>query len=83
MEVALMIPCYIDVFYPQVGIATLELLERLGVDVVYPEEQSKGFRLQSECRVQPLRHNYIPRLFHIYVMPCCRGKRILGLGLPL
>ena len=40
MEVALMIPCYIDVFYPQVGIATLELLERLGVDVTYPKEQT-------------------------------------------
>lgn len=40
MEVALMIPCYIDVFYPHVGIATLELLERLGVDVVYPKEQT-------------------------------------------
>jgi L-lactate dehydrogenase complex protein LldE len=40
MEVALMIPCYIDSFYPQVGIAALELLERLGVDVVYPKEQT-------------------------------------------
>ena len=40
MEVALMIPCYIDVFYPQVGIATLELLERLGADVTYPKEQT-------------------------------------------
>jgi L-lactate dehydrogenase complex protein LldE len=40
MEVALMIPCYIDVFYHQVGIATLELLERLGVDVVPPRGQT-------------------------------------------
>lgn len=40
MEVALMIPCYIDSFYPQVGIATLELLERLKVDVAYPLEQT-------------------------------------------
>ena len=40
MSVALMIPCYIDVFYPRVGIATLELPERLGVDVVYPKEQT-------------------------------------------
>jgi len=40
MEVALMIPCYIDVFYPQVGIATLELLECFGVDVVYHKEQT-------------------------------------------
>ena len=36
-----MIPCYFDVFYPQAGIATLELLELLGVDVVvYPKEQT-------------------------------------------
>ena len=40
MRVALMIPCYIDTFYPRVGIATLELLERLNVDVVYPAEQT-------------------------------------------
>jgi Fe-S oxidoreductase len=39
MQVALMFPCYVDMFYPHVGIATLELLERLGVDVVYPQEQ--------------------------------------------
>jgi hypothetical protein len=30
MRVALMVPCYIDMFYPQVGKSTLELLERLG-----------------------------------------------------
>jgi L-lactate dehydrogenase complex protein LldE len=40
MPVALMVPCYIDMLYPHVGIATLELLERLGVDVVYPKEQT-------------------------------------------
>jgi Fe-S oxidoreductase len=40
MQVALMVPCYIDMFYPHDGIATLELLERLGVDVVYPNEQT-------------------------------------------
>jgi L-lactate dehydrogenase complex protein LldE len=34
-----MIHCYIDVFYPKVGIATLELLERLGVNVVYLRRQ--------------------------------------------
>jgi L-lactate dehydrogenase complex protein LldE len=40
IQVALMVPCYIDMFYPHVGIATLELLERLGVNVVYPKEQT-------------------------------------------
>jgi len=40
MRVALFVPCYVDQFYPQVAIATLELLERLGVDVTYPEKQT-------------------------------------------
>ena len=39
-QVALMIPCYIDLFYPEVGVATLELLEKLKVDVVYPFDQT-------------------------------------------
>jgi L-lactate dehydrogenase complex protein LldE len=40
MQVGLMVPCYIDAFYPEVGIATLELLERLGIDVDYPFDQT-------------------------------------------
>ena len=35
-----MIPCYVDVFYPEVGIATLQLLEKLGVDVEYPFDRT-------------------------------------------
>lgn len=40
MKVGLFIPCYIDQFYPQVGIATLELLEKLGCRVEYPLGQT-------------------------------------------
>src|SRR5687767_13859025 len=40
MKVGLFIPCYVDQFYPQVGIATLSLLEKLGVDVSYPVNQT-------------------------------------------
>jgi len=40
MQAALFIPCYIDQFYPQVGIATLQLLEKLGVEVVVPPDQT-------------------------------------------
>src|ERR1700748_774832 len=40
MRVGLFIPCYVDQFYPQVGIATLELLEKLGCEVVYPPDQT-------------------------------------------
>jgi L-lactate dehydrogenase complex protein LldE len=40
MRVALMVPCYIDMFYPEVGKSTLGLLERLGVQVDYPFDQT-------------------------------------------
>ncbi len=40
MKIGLFIPCYIDQFYPQVGIATLELLQKLGCDVSFPLEQT-------------------------------------------
>ena len=33
MRIGLFIPCYIDAFFPEVGIATLELLERFGHEV--------------------------------------------------
>ena len=40
MPVALFVPCYIDQFYPDVAVATLELLEQLGVEVDYPAGQT-------------------------------------------
>lgn len=39
-SIALFIPCYVDQFYPQVGIATLELLHKLGCQVDYPMAQT-------------------------------------------
>ena len=46
MRIALFIPCYVDQLYPRVGLATAQLLERLGVEVFYPEAQT--------CCGQPL-----------------------------
>ena len=40
MRIALFIPSYIDAFFPEVGIATLELLERFGREVVCPPNQT-------------------------------------------
>lgn len=40
MNVALFIPCYVDQFYPQVAVATLQLLEKFGCDVSYPLNQT-------------------------------------------
>jgi len=58
MRVGLFIPCYVDQLYPQVGIATLELLEKFGCEIVYPPNQTccgqpmanSGFEhLTGEC----------------------------------
>ncbi|GAB3234089.1 (Fe-S)-binding protein [Algoriphagus aestuariicola] len=45
-KIGLFIPCYVDQFYPQVGVASLELLEKLGCKVSYPMGQT--------CCGQPL-----------------------------
>lgn len=38
--IGLFIPCYIDQFYPQVGIASLQLLQKLGCKVAFPLNQT-------------------------------------------
>jgi L-lactate dehydrogenase complex protein LldE len=38
--VGLFVPCYVDQLYPRVAMATVELLERLGYEVAFPEEQT-------------------------------------------
>lgn len=40
MRVGLFIPCYVDQLYPDVGLATAELLQQVGCDVEFPEEQT-------------------------------------------
>lgn len=39
-RVGLFIPCYIDQVYPRVGMATVRLLEKLGVSFEFPEDQT-------------------------------------------
>ncbi len=40
MTAGLFIPCYVNQFYPNAAKATLELLQKSGVDVVYPSRQT-------------------------------------------
>ena len=40
MKIGLFIPCYVNQFYPAVGIATLQLLEKLELNVYYPLNQT-------------------------------------------
>jgi len=46
MKVGLFVPCYIDQFYPQVAVATMQLLEKYGCEV--------GFPLNQTCCGQPM-----------------------------
>ncbi|MFN3334750.1 MAG: heterodisulfide reductase-related iron-sulfur binding cluster, partial [Caldilinea sp.] len=39
-RVALFVTCMVDMIYPEVGMATVELLERQGVEVLFPVEQT-------------------------------------------
>jgi L-lactate dehydrogenase complex protein LldE len=38
MTVTLFIPCFVDLMYPKVGISIVEILERLGHRIDYPED---------------------------------------------
>lgn len=40
LKVGLFIPCYVDQLYPRVGMATVEVLEKFGVQVEFPEAQT-------------------------------------------
>jgi L-lactate dehydrogenase complex protein LldE len=56
MRVGLFIPCYVDQFYPGAAIATLQLLEKLGCEVVYPANQT--------CCGQPMANSGFEHLTH-------------------
>lgn len=56
MTVGLFVPCYVNQFYPGAAIATLQLLEKLGVEVVYPMEQT--------CCGQPMANSGFQHLTH-------------------
>jgi len=63
MKIGLFIPCYIDQFYPQVGIATLTLLEKLGCQVEYPTGQTCCGQPMANTGCEqdaiPVYHNYV------------------------
>src|SRR4028119_2257224 len=56
MTVGLFIPCYVDQFYPKAAIATLQLLEKQGLKVVYPSKQT--------CCGQPMANSGFEHLTH-------------------
>lgn len=56
MTIGLFIPCYVDQFYPKAAIATLQLLQKQGLKVVYPMKQT--------CCGQPMANSGFEHLTH-------------------
>jgi L-lactate dehydrogenase complex protein LldE len=59
MKIGLFVPCYIDLIYPKVGIATLELLERFGLNV--------GYLVNQTCCGQPMSNSGDQRNERLFV----------------
>lgn len=38
--VSLFVTCMADMLFPQIGIATVKILEHLGLEVIFPEKQT-------------------------------------------
>jgi L-lactate dehydrogenase complex protein LldE len=74
MKVGLFIPCYVDQFYPDVGMATVELLENLGIEVDFPTEQTCCGQPMANTgcteQTRPLAEKYF-RIFRDYEYVVC------------
>ncbi|MGW4028814.1 (Fe-S)-binding protein [Streptomyces sp. NPDC004838] len=68
MRVALFVTCVNDALFPATGIATVELLERLGVEVDFPAEQTccgqpqfnTGYRRETEPLIRRTARAFAP-----------------------
>ena len=75
MKVALFIPCYVDQFYPEVGMATVKLLEHFGIEHEFPAGQTCCGQpmANSGCmpEAKPLAEKYVDvfRKHHYLVAP--------------
>ena len=74
MRVGLFIPCYIDQFYPDVGMATAELLESLDCEVDFPSAQTCCGQPMANTgcteETRPLAHKFV-RIFKDYDYVVC------------
>jgi len=69
MRVGLFIPCYVDQLYPEVGLATMQVLQRAGAEVDYPREQTCCGQPMANAgcaaEARPLAERFV-RLFEKY-----------------
>jgi L-lactate dehydrogenase complex protein LldE len=86
LRCALFITCFNDTLFPATGRATVELLERLGHEVVFPEEQTccgqmhgnTGYADHGEALVR--RWERVFDGFDAVVSPSCHSLRLLHVG---
>ena len=68
-KIGLFIPCYVDQFYPRVGLATLRILRGLGLEVEYPREQTccgqPQYNTGCSQEARPLAERFV-RMFEGY-----------------
>lgn len=78
MNIGLFIPCYVDQLYPQVGIATLRLLEKLGLTVTYPTQQTCCGQPMANSGFEHLTkgtsHNFIQNFSSFDYIVCPSGS---------
>jgi L-lactate dehydrogenase complex protein LldE len=66
MRVALFVACYNDTFFPAAGRATVEVLERLGVEVDFPLDQTCCGQLHHNTGYQPEARRLAERFVEVF-----------------
>ena len=81
MKVQLFIPCYIDQLYPQTGRNTLEILEKVGCEVIYNPNQTccgqpafnSGYWGESKALAEKFFNDYDPNIPIVSPSGSCTG----------
>lgn len=77
-RVGLFIPCYVDQLYPDVGWATVELLERFGCDVDFPATQTCCGQPMANTgcvdAARPLAHRFVEIFSPFEFVVCPSGS---------
>jgi L-lactate dehydrogenase complex protein LldE len=78
MRIALFVPCYVDQVWPRVALATVRVLERHGVEVVFPEEQTccgqPMANAGSADAAAPLAHRFLQVFGRFDAVVCPSGS---------
>lgn len=78
MQVGLFIPCYIDQFYPHVGMATVSVLERHGVELDFPPAQTCCGQPMANTgcieQTRPLAHRFLETFRKYEYVVCPSGS---------